>query len=94
MIRLETLIEPKVVRAYPLIEIKKTAPFRAIRGSSISVNSNYPPHPLLMARRDTQAERPDEAMLGRCCLQSQVLRGGGDPGPPACQLYSFICYFC
>ena len=50
MIRLATLIELKfsirVLRAYPLIEVRQTVPCRAIRGNSISINSNYLP-PLL-----------------------------------------------
>ena len=33
----------RVVRAYPLIEIRPTAPCRAVRGNSISVNSTLPP---------------------------------------------------
>ena len=57
MMRLETLIELNVLnsslssstfpirafRAHPLIEIRKAAPCRAIRGNSISVNSTFPP---------------------------------------------------
>ena len=48
MIRSETLIElsnlsNRVVRAYPLIELRQTAPRRAIRGNCISVNSALPP---------------------------------------------------
>ena len=47
MIRCETLIELKYLNssfwAYPLIEIRQTAPCRAIRGSSISVSSALPP---------------------------------------------------
>ena len=56
-IRLETLIELKfldssfsssnssirLVRAYPLIDIRQSAPGRAIRADSISVNSTLPP---------------------------------------------------
>ena len=33
----------RVFRAYPLIELRRTAPCRAIRGSSILVNSTPPP---------------------------------------------------
>ena len=33
----------RVVRAYPLIETRQTAPCRAIRGNSISVNTTLPP---------------------------------------------------
>ena len=33
----------RVVRAYPLIEIRQAAPCRAIRGNRISVNSTLPP---------------------------------------------------
>ena len=33
----------RVVRAYPLIEIRQTVPCRAIRGNSISVNNTLPP---------------------------------------------------
>ena len=33
----------RVVRAYPLIEIRQTAPCRAVRGNGISVNSTLPP---------------------------------------------------
>ena len=49
MMRLETLIELKllnsirVVQACPLVEIRQTAPCRAIRGDSISVSSTLPP---------------------------------------------------
>ena len=56
MMRLETLIELRflnssfsrsnfsirVVRAYPLIEIRQTAPCREIRGDGISVNRAHP----------------------------------------------------
>ena len=35
-----------VVRAYPLIEIRQTAPCQATRGKSISVSSNLPPSSL------------------------------------------------
>ena len=34
----------RVVRAYPLFEVRQTVPCRAIRGSSISVDSAPPPH--------------------------------------------------
>ena len=45
MIWLETLIELKfrAFRDYPLIEIRQTILYRAIRGNSISVNSTLPP---------------------------------------------------
>ena len=33
----------RAFRAYPLIEIRQTAPCRAIRGNSISINSILPP---------------------------------------------------
>ena len=63
MIRLESLLELKFInssisssnfsirafRAYPLVEIRRTVPCRAIRGSSISVSSIIPPstrHPI------------------------------------------------
>ena len=36
----------RVFRAYPLVELRQTAPCRAIRGSSVSVNSALP-SPLL-----------------------------------------------
>ena len=53
MIRLETPVELKClnIRAYRLIEIRQAAPRRAIRGSSISVNSNNLPSPPLSRRR-------------------------------------------
>ena len=57
MTRLEALIELKFInsslsssnfeirafRAYPLVEVRQTAPCRAIRGNGISVNSTLPP---------------------------------------------------
>ena len=47
MIRLEIIIELKFLNSgfssLPLVEIRQTAPRRAIRGNSISVNSTLPP---------------------------------------------------
>ena len=47
VIRLETLIELKCLnsffRVYPLVEIRQTVPYRAMRADSISVNSTLPP---------------------------------------------------